>query len=159
MADFDWTTHLKDCLESTKFMAVSTRGTKGLWNHAVNFAYDSALNFYFMSQPGSRHMQNISANGEIALAIFSTNQNPENDAVGMQIRGEATVLADDQVPQAHVTYFRRTSAIAGIPSELSDFLGPAAPWKFVKVEPEEIGYFNSRQFGEHRQTVPVGITL
>jgi hypothetical protein len=104
-------------------------------------------------------MQNIAENEEIAVAIYSTQQNPQDQAIGLQIRGVATILADDQVPDAHIIYYRRAPVINGIPSEMNEFLGAAAPWKFVKVQPVEIGYFNTRAFGEHRQTVPPGVTL
>jgi uncharacterized protein YhbP (UPF0306 family) len=159
MAEFEWSKYLKECLESTSFMALATQGTGGLWNHAVYFAYDSKLNVYFMSQPGSRHMQNLTLDGGVAVAIFATDQDATKNAVGIQIRGEATILAGEQVAQAHAIYYQRAPVINGIPSQLSEFLAPAALWRLVKVEPQEIGYFNSQVFGEHRQTVPAGTTL
>jgi uncharacterized protein YhbP (UPF0306 family) len=90
MTDFDWPAKLKAALETTHFMALGTNGADGLWNNAVHFAYDSDLNIYFISQPDSRHMQNIGSQAEVALAIFSTGQPAVGDVVGMQIRGQAT---------------------------------------------------------------------
>lgn len=156
---FDWPKHLRKALDVTQFMALATRGPEGLWNHAVYFAYDSGLNIYFISQPGTRHMQNIKRHDEVALAIFSTGQSPHKDVVGLQIRGRAIILPDNQVHAAHEIYYARSPEVPGIPQYLDAYLGEAAPWKIGKVEPIETGYFDSRHFGDQRQTVPNGIKL
>jgi uncharacterized protein YhbP (UPF0306 family) len=159
VAEFDWPKYLRECLDSTQFMALATHGTGGLWNHAVYFAYDKGINLYFMSQPGTRHMQNIAQDGGVAVAVYASNQDPILNAIGLQIRGEATILAGEQVSVAHAEYYKRAPVINGIPSDLGAFTVPAPAWQFVKVEPQEIGYFNAEIFGEHRQTVPPGIIL
>jgi uncharacterized protein YhbP (UPF0306 family) len=138
---------------------VGTSGPDGLWNNAVHFAYDSDLNIYFISQPSSRHMQNIRSDNEVALAIFSTSQPAVGDVVGLQIRGHATWVPDDQVEAAHKIYYARSPAIPGIPDAVSAYQGADATWKFVKVAPIEIGYFDTKNFGGRRQTVPAGVKL
>jgi uncharacterized protein len=137
MSGFDWSSHLKLALDSTQFMALASRGEQGMWNHAVFFAYDSDVNVYFISQPESRHMQNISSNREVALAIFSTGQSPTGDVVGLQIRGQATILQDNDVPSAHKIYYQRSPAIPVIPEKLDAYMGASAAWKFVRVSPLE----------------------
>lgn len=158
MNEFDWSKHLKLALDSTQFMALASRGERGLWNHAVFFAYDSDINVYFISKPGSRHMQNISSNEEVALAIFSTEQSPTEDVVGLQIRGQATILSDADIPTVHGIYYTRSPVVPGIPEEVEAYLGPKSTWKFVKVTPTEIGYFDTRNFDD-RQLVPRGVKL
>lgn len=152
----DWSAHLKACLESTQFMALATSGPDGLWNHAVYFAWDHDINLYFISKPKSRHMGYIAGNSNVAVAIFSTDQSPTGDVMGLQVRGLAEILPDAHVPSAHEVYFGRAPVIEGIPHELPEFLGPQATWKLVQVRPQEVGYFNSALFGAERQTVPRG---
>ncbi len=158
MSNFDWPKYLKECLESTQFMALATNGQAGVWNHAVFFAYDNQLNFYFISQPHSRHMQNISRQSEVALAIFSTSQSPVGNVAGLQVQGTAIILPDDEVAAAHAIYYQRSPRIPGIPDQVESYLGNKADWKFVKVTPNEVGYFDTRFFDD-RQIVASGITL
>jgi uncharacterized protein YhbP (UPF0306 family) len=155
--NLDWPKRLKDCLESTQFMALATSGPEKIWNHAVFFAYDTELNFYFISEPHSRHMNNIKANPEVAVAIFSTQQSPTDDVLGLQIRGQAQILSDDLIPAAHAIYYQRSPEISGIPADIKSYLGDAA-WKFVKITPDEIGLFDTEASPE-RQTAPKGVTL
>jgi uncharacterized protein YhbP (UPF0306 family) len=159
MTKFDWPKHLKAALEATPFMALATRGPEGMWNHAVYFAYDPQLNFYFISQPGSRHMQNLKKYKEVALAIFNTGQSPTEHVVGLQVRGHARIVPDVEVHEAHQIYYARSPDVPGIPNYLNAYLGESAPWKIVKVTPDEIGYFDTRHFGDARQTVPDGTHL
>jgi uncharacterized protein YhbP (UPF0306 family) len=159
MPDINWSSLLQECLSSTEYMALATTGADGLWNQAVYFAWDDRCQLYFMSMPSSRHMQNIVANGAAAAAVFSTNQAPTKKAVGIQIRGRAKILGGHEAADAHKIYFTRAPIVEGIPHELREFLGPQASWKLVQVTPEEIGYFNSELFGEHRQVVPHGVVL
>jgi uncharacterized protein YhbP (UPF0306 family) len=158
-ASFDWSAGLKAALEATPFMALATDGPQGIWNNAVHFAYDQHVNIYFISQLHSRHMQNIAAHAEVALAIFDSSQDAVGHVVGLQIRGQAELLPDQAVAPAHHLYYARSPEIPGISPRLSDYLGPQAPWKFVKVTAEEICLFDTRHFGGHRQTAPQGVTL
>jgi uncharacterized protein YhbP (UPF0306 family) len=159
MKEFDWPKHVKAALESTKFAALATSGPDGLWNHAVYFAYDPQLHFYFISRPQTRHMHNIQRHSEVALAIFSTGQSPTSDVVGIQVRGQAQFVPDSEVHAAHQTYYSRSPEIPGIPIYLDAYLGDNALWRIVKVIPDEIGYFDTQNFGDERQTVPKGLTL
>ena len=137
-------------------MALASTGPGKIWNHAVFFAYDSDINLYFLSQPSSRHMINIVENPEVAVAIFDTNQT--SPVKGLQIRGQARVLADSDVASAHSEYYTRSTKFTPISSDAESYMGPAASWKFVKITPEEVGLFD-RRFSEERQTAPKGIKL
>jgi uncharacterized protein YhbP (UPF0306 family) len=159
MTEVNWPKLVRECLESTEFMALATKGEQGLWNHAVYFAFDDKCNCYFMSQPGSRHMRNILAYEGVAAEIYATDQDPAENAIGLQVRGKAMVLGGSQVDTAHKIYYDRARVLNGIASDLTEFQGPDAAWKLVKVEPIEIGYFNAKLFGEQRQTVPEGTSL
>jgi hypothetical protein len=63
------------------------------------------------------------------------------------------------VEAAHKIYYARSPEIPGISVSLENYLGTHAPWKFVKVTPHEIGYFDTKHFGGARQTVPQGTKL
>lgn len=104
---FNWRKYLKECLEATVYCSLGTVDRKGVWSNPVYFAYDDSYNLYFISMPHSRHMKNIKMDGRIAVSIYSTNQDTHGDVVGIQLEGEAYVLPDKEVPDAHKLYFKR----------------------------------------------------
>lgn len=69
--DFDWKKHLLDCLQSTDYCSVATVDKEsGVWVNPVYFAWDDEFNFYFISLMKSRHMQNITKDSRVSLAIY-----------------------------------------------------------------------------------------
>jgi len=157
-ANPDWGSYIGQVLITTPFMALATNGGDGLWNNPVHYAYDNSLNIYFMSQPSSRHMKHISSNPNVALAIYTTQQPALGNVRGVQIRGIASVLADKEIETAHRIYYGR-SEFASVKATPENYMGPDAPWRYVRVTPTEIAYFDSERFGMSSQIIPSGVKL
>jgi len=156
---FNWREHLEDAMRSTCYCCLSTKDAEGIWANPVYFAYDAGFNIYFISMPASRHMKAIGSSAPIAVAIYATDQPAGGDVKGIQLSGFARVLDDDEVAAAAEVYYGRAGAAeaAGGTADASKHLGDSAVWKFVKVIPEEIYYFDTRFFDEEkegRQLVP-----
>ena len=103
-----WEKLLVDCCASTEYMSLATHGYKGLWVNPVYFAHDPHFTFYFISQLGCVHMDNINSNKEVACAIYPSNQSTFGDVYGAYIKGIAEILTDEQ--EKHVAddiYYRR----------------------------------------------------
>src|SRR5579884_464940 len=147
--NFDWKKSLLECLESTDYCSIATVDEKGVWVNPVYFAWDEDFNFYFISQPQVRHMQNIKENKTVAMAIYKTEQT--GDVMGVQLEGEAKILEiEEETVRAHTVYYGRKGSL-----EQNEFAMGDPNWLFVKVTPKQIYYFNSEIFGEERQEVPL----
>lgn len=157
---FNWKEHLTSTINSTFYCSIATQGAEGVWVNPVYFACDGNFNLYFISMPQSRHMRNIGKGAPIAVAIYSTAQPPGEDVRGIQLSGWAELIADEDVADACDIYYGRSGAsdaMGGAPPP-DQHMGDAAVWKFVKVKPVEIYYFDTRYFDEveqGRQLVPV----
>ncbi len=156
---FDWYKHLEETLASTCYCCLAVQDAKGVWANPVYFAYDANFNIYFISMPSSRHMTAISSGAPIAVAIYATDQAPGGDVKGVQISGQATLLKDEEVAHAADIYYGRAGAAEALggPPDIAKHLGESAVWKFVKIIPQEIFYFDTRFFDEvkeGRQKVP-----
>jgi len=103
-------------------------------------------------------MKHISANPNVALAIYTTQQPALGNVRGVQIRGLATIVPDKEVEVIHRVYYSRSES-AGVNSTPSNYQGANAPWRFVRVVPTEIAYFDSEYFGMSSQIVPPGVKL
>lgn len=157
---FAWLYHLRETLESTYYCSLATHGADGVWVNPVYFAYDDAFHLYFISMPASRHMQFIGGGAPVAVAIYATDQPPGADVRGIQLSGWAAPLADSEVPAACKIYYGRAGAAEAVGGEpdATVHMGDAATWKFVKVVPKEMYYFDTRHFDEvkqGRQLVPL----
>ncbi|MBI2011440.1 pyridoxamine 5'-phosphate oxidase family protein [Candidatus Daviesbacteria bacterium] len=146
--DFNWRKYLLDCLKSTDYCCIATIDNGSVWANPVYFAWDSKFNLYFISMSHVRHMQNISKNPKVAVAVYSTQQ--KGDVIGIQLEGKAYILKDQQEKKkAHKIYYRRVGSL-----EQNEPFIDNPSWLFVKIIPESIYYFNSKIFGEERQEVP-----
>lgn len=81
---------LRSFLNEQKLMAIATStSSKGIWIANVYYAIDKDLNFYFLSEPDTRHCQDLKENKEVAIAIAKFAPDNLSDRVGVQIVGEA----------------------------------------------------------------------
>ncbi len=80
---------LEKFLKEQKIMAIATSTSKGMWIANVYFATDSNLNFYFLSEPNTRHCQDLNENPEVAIAISYFNPDNLSDRYGVQMVGKA----------------------------------------------------------------------
>jgi nitroimidazol reductase NimA-like FMN-containing flavoprotein (pyridoxamine 5'-phosphate oxidase superfamily) len=151
--DFDWKNHLVEALEKTDYCSISTVDKDGSWVNPVYFAYDEKFNLYFVSMPSSKHMKNISNDNRISVAIYSTAQDTHGDVLGVQLKGKATLVKDEEVPAVNEIYYKRVFPDGNHNKKPEDKMGNAE-WKFVKIVPDEIYYFDTRYFGEERKQVP-----
>ncbi len=155
--NYNWYGKVIQALNATFFCALSTIGDDGPWVNPVYFAYDKQLRLYAISQLSSKHMQNILKDPKVAVAIFSTDQKPGGDVLGLQLSGTARLLRDDEVAAACEVYYNR-GGVPAAPSGQSDptqHMGDAAVWKFFQIVPDEVYVFDSETFGEQRQAVPL----
>src|SRR6478752_8542870 len=55
MNEIDWNEKVKEALDRTEFMAISTIGADGSWTCPVQFGFSEKLDLYFRSMPHSKH--------------------------------------------------------------------------------------------------------
>ncbi len=155
----DWNACLKEALDRTEFMVVSTIDKDGSWICPVQFSYDEQMGLFFKSMPGSRHMKNMSKDPRVSVSIFSTTRLSDGEVIGIQLRGEATILNSKEESATAAKYFyTHDNPTYDYASRVEEHLGESAVWNFVKITPTEIWYFNSQMFDEEtegRQQVPL----
>lgn len=148
--DFDWNKNIKECLEKTFYCCLGTFGDEGVWTNPVYFAYDNDLNFYFISNPRSRHMQNIIENETLSISIYDTKHSPSEPHKGIQLKGDCYMVDEEDIAKVFNIYFSRAEKGN---AKAEDYLNDSE-WRFCKVEPTEIWYFDTEFFGEERKQVP-----
>jgi hypothetical protein len=92
----------------------------------VFYAHDPELNLYFLSEPDTRHGQNLVANSHAAGTIQADGQDWRSIR-GLQVRGEAFLLPAPQVLRAAALYGRKYTFVAGLLSGSEGPVGLARP--------------------------------
>jgi uncharacterized protein YhbP (UPF0306 family) len=140
MDDIDWNKLVKEALDRTEFMAISTVGEDGSWTNPVQYGYSEKLNLYFVSMMDAKHVQNLLKDPRVSAAIYKTERfpGPAGDVLGLQLKGTAKHLTDlTEINEAIRCYGGR----------------PSDPWNFFKITLTELWCFDSRIFGERRERV------
>ena len=154
MPKIDWTAKVKEALDRTEFMAISTCGEDGSWTNPVAFAYGERLELFFISMMQSKHSKNILTNPNVSVAIFKTERFPSGDVLGLQLRGKASHLTTQKdIKEAGRYYFGRSQKNDEFREKTSERGGLEAHWQFFKIIPTEAWCFDSRVFGEERVQV------
>lgn len=154
----DWLSPIIRCLQSTDYMCLATQQDGNPWASPVYFAWDQNLNLYFISMLQSRHMQSIAAQPVVSAAIYATNQDTQGDVIGLQISGTAAVLDQDQdIRTAFENYYARALSLSYVKygDKVDSPYAYHPDWHFVRLSPQQIWLFDSAQFGDHRQIVPL----
>ncbi|USN87584.1 MAG: pyridoxamine 5'-phosphate oxidase family protein [Candidatus Nomurabacteria bacterium] len=158
MNEIDWNQKLKEALDRTEFMAISTIFEGETWTNPVAFAYDEKINLYFISKMASRHSENILKNPKVSVAVYKTERFVSGDVLGLQIKGEAKHLTDkEEIKAAAAYYFERGHGNDEFRNKTAERAGAEAPWQFFKVTPIEVWCFDSREFGSERKLTPLDI--
>ncbi len=158
MENIDWNDKVKEALDRTEFMAISTIGPDGSWTCPVQFAHSEKLDLYFRSMPHSKHMRNIGNDNRISVAIFKTERFPDSkEVMGLQLKGTAVRLTERAgVEEACRHMYGRDPRKIDYQMKIDEHLGRDAVWNCVKITPDEAWCFDSRVFGEYRRQIDLG---
>ena len=153
MSEINWNEKIKEAIDRTEFMALSTIGDSGTWTCPLAFSYDQSVNLYFISMMDATHVQNLIKNPTVSVAIYRTERFGEGDVIGLQLTGKAKHVTEaEERALCSEHYFGRGDSNEEFRSSVE---GENATWQFFKVEPDQLWYFNSAELGEKRTQVPL----
>lgn len=139
MGNINWNAKVKEALDRTEFMAISTIGEDGSWTNPVEYYYSEKLDLYFVSLMDAKHVQNILKDNRISVAIFKTERFSDGEVLGLQLKGTTKHLTE----QSEVDEAIRVRGGKK----------PSGEWNLFKITPTELWCFDSRIFGEKREKV------
>lgn len=120
----DWNTKIKEALERTDIMALSTVDEDGNnWTAPLQYHYNSKLKLSFQSMMDTKHVQNILKHPRVSVAIYHPEATPGGGHIGLQIMGTA----------------KEASSKSG------------GGWHTFTIAPDEVWYFNSKTSRERER--------
>lgn len=110
---------VRGLLEAHGTVTLATLGPEGPWAATVFFASDQALNLYFVTDLRTRHGRDMAEGGTVAAAV-NRDIHTWDEVLGLQMRGRASVLADDARARALALYLRKFPDVARLFGEPRD---------------------------------------
>ncbi|MDR2240540.1 MAG: pyridoxamine 5'-phosphate oxidase family protein [Zoogloeaceae bacterium] len=142
-----------DFLGAHHVMTLSTTGADGPWAAAVFYVFEEtapAARLYFLSSPTSRHARHLAADPRAAVTIQRDYDNWPGIR-GLQLAGQARVVAPEDEARVRALYQRRYPLIgggAGIPRKILEALDKI---RWYELMPEEIYLIDNTLGFAHRE--------
>lgn len=136
---------IKGFLEEYKNMTVATCVNDTPWGSTLFFASDDALNLYFISNPQTRHAQDIAANPKVAVVINSNNQE-HGKLRGLQLAGEGQMLNGQEAISAFAVYIKRNPIMQSFISSAEKLISGNV--KIYQIRPTRIYFIDEVRFGK-----------
>lgn len=135
-------------LHSHHVMSLATQGQAGVWAAAVFYAAEH-FELTFLSDPQTRHAQNIASHPR-AAATIQENYVDWTKIKGIQLEGPVQLLHGAAREQAIAAYLNRFQFLADAPRAIQEALDNVAWYRII---PDRLYFLdNSRGFG-HRDRV------
>lgn len=97
-------------LSGTRYVVLSTADEDGLpWVTPVWFARDGRAEFYWVSDPETRHSRNIAVRADVALVVFDS-QVPVGEASAFYARANAAQVPNGEVAAGMAVFSREAEA-------------------------------------------------
>ncbi len=131
-------------------MTLATAGPAGPWAAAV-FYVNEGLRLYFLSSPGSRHCQDLSADPRAAATIQEDYRDwPEIQ--GVQLEGRVAPVADAELTRVRALYGAKFPVVANIAGAPPAVQAAFASVRWYALTPEALHFIdNSAGFGRRKR--------
>jgi uncharacterized protein YhbP (UPF0306 family) len=129
----------RQLLEASTLCAIATVSSRGGAHiNTAYFAWSTAFDLVWLSEPHARHSRNLSATETVAIAVYDSNQTWGNSDRGIQLFGTAREVSGRATAHAERTYAERFPTYTE-----SDF----AAYRFYRFRPRRLKLFDETALG------------
>jgi hypothetical protein len=148
--------YLRHYIAAHSTLSLATADGARPWAASVLYATDAPLNFYFISDPGTRHCLDLAGDGQVAATI-SDDCADWNKIAGVQLSGTAGPVPAAERSQVEKLYLGKFQAVRQLlqapgsdqEKRIAERLGEA---QFYRIMPQWLRYIdNSRAFGHKEE--------
>lgn len=116
--------------------------------HTAYYCYNSQLDLFFISAPETQHIENITDNKSIALAIYDSHQPWDNNKCGMQLFGICKLADGRKLIEGTMLYLKRFTGLRQWIQHPEDFIRGAINSRMYYIKIDWIKLFDEENFGE-----------
>ena len=138
---------LLEFLKSNRLMSLATY-SDDLWISTVYYVVDNSFNFYFISNPKTKHGRDIATNKNIACAIADSHQRVKDNKKGVQTQGTASIVNNKiEIVNALILWNKLNPGFEKI-INFKNMQKKIMNDKVFKIEPKIIKFFNEELYGQ-----------
>lgn len=138
-----------EILEGNILLAMATVKGVDSWICTAYYCYNNALEFYILTEPQSQHAQNLSENDSVALSIYNSSQNWDNEKRGLQVFGNCRRASGMEIAEAIKLYSNRFVGLGKRIKHPSDFKKGIIDSRFYKIDVRAMRLFDEVYFGKN----------
>jgi len=128
-------------LKSQGVMTLATQSVTGPWVATLYFGIDDHMDLYILTDPNSIHGQHIAQNPQVAFNIFDSHQKITNPKLGVQGRGNITLIKGIAANTRALMLWHRQNP--GIEKNITiKDVKKYADTKLYKITPSYLKFFN-----------------
>ncbi len=142
-------------LDERHSLTLATNGPAGPWAAGLYFANDG-LTLYFLSDPATRHCQDIAVNPRVAAAIHEDYKD-WREIRGVQLEGRAEAVAGAaDLARAWEVYLAKFPFVRQFRvGDALEIMGRAVRARFYRIVPSRLFYLDNRKGFSHREELPL----
>ena len=139
-------TKLLNYLKSQHTMYLATYDGKP-WTSTLFYAIDDEFNFYFISEPTTRHSKAIQKNKLVSCSIADSNQVVTDKKIGAQIEGIAFEVKNKNKLKIVVSMWHKKNPGFEDIINLPNMIKKIIKGRFYQINPTLIKFFNEKLYG------------
>ncbi len=136
-------------LQNVKLLTLASCKNNAPWCATVFYAFDSKLNFYFLSKPFRRHSQEILGNPNVSFTVVEQRfEFGDKNMQGVQAEGKCDLLTGKVALAAFEVYKRRFPLAEKVP--VTDLTGESKSdqaHRIWKISPAMIKIIHEEKYG------------
>ena len=136
-------------LESTTLCSIASITPKGVPHiSTAYFCWTSTLEMFFLSDPASTHIRNLTSNAAAAVTVYSTVQEWDADHFGLQLFGNCAMTRGVARRAAEAGYAERFPGYAHWWACLSASERGSFSSRYYVFRPDRVKVLDEQEFGE-----------
>lgn len=138
-------------LSKTTLLSLATINEDGLTPHICTtyFAYNDKLHLYIITDPATKHSQNLNKNSNVAITVFNSHQGFwEDNMEGLQLFGTCKKLSLTSSLGAFSCFSKRFPVFNTLIKKPDDILKKAFSIRFHEIKIDRLKLFDEETFGE-----------
>ena len=142
-------TSVLDILQAVQLCSIASVGPEHEGHiSTAYFCYTKHLDIYFVSDPATKHAQNLARDPRVAVAVFSTDQQWGAPLRGLQFFGQCRLASAIESPKALATHAARFHAYDEYIKALNPLERAKSPYRFYRFCPTSVKVLDESVFGE-----------
>lgn len=148
-SDDDLNTSIQEILEENILCAMATvTEENSSYINTAYYCYNDRLEFFILTDPDSKHSQNLRANNSVALAICDSRQPWTEDQKGLQIVGRCQPATGAKLVEATTRYLRRFVGLKEWITHPGDFAKGALNTRPYVIQTAWLKLYDTKRFGD-----------